>query len=151
MRRWISVLGSTIALLGCQTAPPASTESSPPPTAVHPGDAVLSAIGTPFYLVFKGVLCTVSVVVAAPVAAVGALSESRSVLWGRRELGDGIAHNCGPPYVLSPYRTVPRRLVSRTAEEVEPPTLQGPDVSPAPERAKPSTPKAGPVDLLPDA
>ena len=151
LRRWICVLGSTIALIGCQTAPPASTETSRPLTAVHPGDAALSVVGTPFYLVFKGVLCTASVALAAPVAAVAALTESRSAVWGRRELGDGVAHNCGPPYVLSPYRAVPQSFVSRIAKEVEPSALQGPDVSPAPERAKRSSPRAGPIDLLPDA
>ena len=61
------------------------------------GQWAVAVIGTPFYLAFKTAACGVSLVVAAPAAAVSALA-------GRPygTLGDGIAANCGPPYVLSP-------------------------------------------------
>jgi hypothetical protein len=63
-------------------------------------------VGTPFYLVFKSVACVASVAIAAPMAGLAALSESPFAPEVRRELGDGVNQNCGPPYALSPYRVV---------------------------------------------
>jgi hypothetical protein len=78
-------------------AGPASTSTSPSAT----GWAV-SIIGTPFALGFKTVVCAATVVVAAPVAGFLALGVDPSGE-GYQALGDGIAQNCGPPYVVSPY------------------------------------------------
>jgi hypothetical protein len=105
MRPWLAVLGCAMTIGGCQTSAP---EPSDPGnhTVVHPGDAAASVVGTPLYLVFKSVACVASVAIAAPVAGVAALSESRLAPEVRRELGDGVSQNCGPPYVLSPYRVV---------------------------------------------
>jgi hypothetical protein len=108
VRRWLSALGCAIAVGGCQTSPPPEPIERGNHTAVvHPGDAALSVVGTPFYLVFKSVVCVASVAIAAPVAGIAALSESRFASEARRDLGDGVSQNCGPPYVLSPYRAVP--------------------------------------------
>jgi hypothetical protein len=99
----IGAIGA-LALGGCQaaqTAPPDETSAT-----IHPGDAVVSALGTPFYLVFKGVVCVASVAIAAPVAGLVALSDSRYAPEVQASLGDGVSQNCGPPYVLRPYRTV---------------------------------------------
>lgn len=63
---------------------------------MHPGDAALSAVGTPFYLVFKSVFCVAIAAIAAPVAGIAALSESRFASEARRDLGDGVDQNCGP-------------------------------------------------------
>jgi hypothetical protein len=96
-----------LTLGGCQTG-----QTAPPDAvgaengAVHPGDAVVSAVGTPFYLVFKGVVCVASVAIAAPVAGLVALSDSRYAPEVQDSLGDGVSQNCGPPWVLRPYRTV---------------------------------------------
>ena len=60
-----------------------------------------SIIGTPFALAFKTVVCGATLVVAAPVAGMLALGSDASE--GYQALGDGIAQNCGPPYVVSPY------------------------------------------------
>jgi hypothetical protein len=76
---------------------PASTNASPSAR----GWAV-SIIGTPFALAFKAVVCTASVVVAAPVAGFLALGVDPSGE-GYQALGDGLAQNCGPPYAVSPY------------------------------------------------
>lgn len=105
MRRTVFVLIGALALCGCQTAPrdEMSTRES---ATVHPGDAVVSALGTPFYLVFKSVVCVASVAIAAPVAGLTALSDSRYAPEVQATLGDGVSQNCGPPYVLRPYRTV---------------------------------------------
>src|SRR5918996_729704 len=143
MRRTVFVLIGSLALCGCQTAPrdEMSTRES---ATVHPGDAVVSAVATPFYLVFKSVVCVASVAIAAPVAGIAALSESRFALEARRDLGDGVNQNCGPPYVLSPYRTVPAASapeVSKGREALqesplaaapEPPVVPKPEELPAP-------------------
>jgi hypothetical protein len=94
------------ALLGCETAPTYSSSPGEHVTVVHPGDAAVSVVGTPFYLAFKGVACAVSAVIAAPVAGMAALNESHSDPKIREGLGDGLSRNCGPPYILSPYRVV---------------------------------------------
>jgi hypothetical protein len=98
---------------------------------VHPGDAALSAIGTPFYLVFKSVFCVASIAIAAPVAGIAALSESRFASETRRDLDDGISQNCGPPYALSPYRKVPVDAVPEVSAVPE--TLQEPPLAAAPD------------------
>ncbi len=73
--------------------------SRPSPSAA--GWAV-SVVGTPFAFAFKSVVCAASVVVAAPVAGFLALGLDPAGE-GYQMLGDGIAQNCGPPYVVSPY------------------------------------------------
>ncbi len=78
-------------------APPVTTRSAP--TAA--GWAV-SIIGTPFALVFKTVVCGASLVLAAPAAGFLTLGVDPTGE-GYQVLGDGIAQNCGPPYVVSPY------------------------------------------------
>lgn len=67
----------------------------------HAGQWAVAIIGTPVYLALKTVVCGASLVVAAPTAAVIALSDSPYAM-GVDKLGDGLATNCGPPYVLSP-------------------------------------------------
>ena len=67
----------------------------------HAGEWAVAAIGTPFYLAFKTAVCGASLVVAAPAAAALALTDSPYGMTVT-ELGDGVAANCGPPYVLSP-------------------------------------------------
>lgn len=141
MRPWLAVLGYAIAIGGCQT--PAPEPSDPGNhTVVHPGDAAVSVVGTPFYLVFKSVACVASVAIAAPVAGVAALSESRLAPEVRRGLGNGVSQNCGPPYVLSPYRVVsiaPRPERSKQSTAGQPPqVLTGiPDVPPLPISSEP--------------
>jgi hypothetical protein len=61
-------LGCALVIGGCQASPPpASTEPITHKTVAHPGDAAVSAVGTPSYLVFKSVFCAASVAIAAPV------------------------------------------------------------------------------------
>jgi hypothetical protein len=87
------------------TAAPATPVRYEP--VVYPADAALSVISAPFMVVFKGVVCAASAVVAAPTAALVSLSEPRLAGPTTSTLADGLASNCGPPYVLSPYRYVP--------------------------------------------
>jgi hypothetical protein len=129
MCRRLAVLGCAIAIGGCQTPPPEPSGPGDHTVVVHPGDAAVSVVGTPFYLVFKSVVCLASVAIAAPVAGLAALSESPFAPEIRRDLGDGVNQNCGPPYVLSPYRAVPTAPeVSAPAPRPEPP----PDVPEVP-------------------
>ena len=129
-----------LALGGCQTA-----ETVPPGAAraqggvVHPGDAVVSAVGTPFYLVFKGVVCVASVAIAAPVAGLVALSDSRYAPEVQASLGDGVSQNCGPPYVLRPYRTVSVEPAPGARPMPPTPGLERPPV-PGPAEPKPLFP-----------
>lgn len=69
--------------------------------APHAGQWAVAVVGTPFYLAFKTVACGASLALAAPTAAAQALSNSPYVM-DAGELGDGLAANCGPPYLLSP-------------------------------------------------
>lgn len=74
---------------------------------VHPGDAALSVVGTPFLIVFRSAVCVASLAVAAPVAAVAAVVPERPAYpETQRSLSDGLVSNCGPPWVISPYRWV---------------------------------------------
>lgn len=96
---WCRAIGMACALAvgACSTA--GSTDGRPPESRA--GNAVVSAVGTPFLLVFKGVVCAFSVAVAAPIAGAASLSPSPSGRSAVESLGDGIGHNCGPPYVVS--------------------------------------------------
>ena len=113
-------LDGTLVLGACQTAPPPETARAEGGGA-RAGDVVVSALGTPFYLAFKGVVCVASVAMAAPVAGLVALSDSPRVPEVQATLGDGVSRNCGPPYVLHPPRTV-----ALVAAPVEPAPLQTP-------------------------
>jgi hypothetical protein len=117
-----------VALGGCQTAPTYSGNQSDHVTVVHAGNAAVSVVGTPFYLAFKGVTCAVSALVAAPVAGISAVSESRSAPKIREDLGDGLRQNCGPPYALSPYRVV--SVESAPAAPTTPARGQPPETPP---------------------
>jgi hypothetical protein len=78
--------------------PPAGVAESP---AERAGEVVVSVVGTPFLLAFKTAICGATVVVAAPIAAFSALTPHGGEAIDT--LGEGIAINCGPPYVLSPH------------------------------------------------
>jgi hypothetical protein len=137
-RMLVGLIGA-LALGACQTAPRDGTNTDES-AAVHPGDAVVSAVGTPFYVVFKGVVCVASVALAAPVAGFAALSDSRLVPEVQTTLGDGVSQNCGPPWVLRPYRTV----------SVEP-APGAPPIPPTPEPERRSVPgPAEPKPLFPE-
>jgi hypothetical protein len=61
---------------------------------------VLSAVATPFYWIFKAATCATTAVIAVPAAAVLALTEPAFEQRQREELDEGVARNCGPPYIL---------------------------------------------------
>jgi hypothetical protein len=137
------------ALGGCQAAPTYPGDSSEHTTVVHSGDAAVSVVGTPFYLAFKGVVCAMSAVIAAPVAGITALSESRFAPKIRDDLGDGLSRNCGPPDVLSPYRVVsvePAPDVPKMLSPRQPPEASS-AVSNVPAPPQPLEPASGMPDV----
>jgi hypothetical protein len=80
-------------------AAPAQLEERRPATSA--GEVAVSVVGTPFLLAFKAVVCAGSLVIAAPSAAVIALGDGLASE-GVEVLGEGVARNCGPPYILTP-------------------------------------------------
>lgn len=118
MGKIITAIAGFCLLLGCTSVPAKKAPSHPPslysdrtgyvtrssysPQAEpHAGQWAVAVVGTPFYLAFKTVVCGASVVVAAPTAAAIAITDNPYGM-GVDKLGDGLATNCGPPYVLSP-------------------------------------------------
>lgn len=106
MPRKILVGLLVLALSACATShgPSASNDggnvTSTAPNASASGWAV-AIVGTPFALGIKTVVCAATLVVSAPIAGILALGVDPSGE-GYEALGDGVAQNCGPPYVVSP-------------------------------------------------
>jgi hypothetical protein len=73
--------------------------ASPPP---DPQQSTISALGTPFLIVFKIPVCAVTVALAAPLAGATGLAPTYDSRVIRAELDEGVRQNCGPPYVLAP-------------------------------------------------
>ncbi|MGH7263596.1 MAG: hypothetical protein ACREMB_01925 [Candidatus Rokuibacteriota bacterium] len=61
---------------------------------------VLNVVATPFYVVFKAAVCATTLVLAVPAAAVVSVTDPASESWQRQNLDEGVAENCGPPWVL---------------------------------------------------
>lgn len=70
------------------------------PSAPGDGTATANAIGTPFLIAFKLPVCAATVVLAAPLAGVTGLTPTVEAYQIRRDLDQGVAQNCGPPYAL---------------------------------------------------
>ena len=85
------------------TAGPAP--ATPPSPAARAGETVVSLVGTPFLLAFKIPVCAATVAIAGPLAAAFALTDGSNARNAQRVLGEGIASNCGPPYVFTPLAT----------------------------------------------
>ena len=85
------------------TAGPAP--ATPPSPAARAGEMVVSLVGTPFLLAFKIPVCAATVAIAGPLAAAFALTDGSNARDAQRVLGEGIASNCGPPYVFTPLAT----------------------------------------------
>jgi hypothetical protein len=84
-----------LALGGCAGTSDPTVVQSPA------GNTAVAVVGTPFLLVFKTATCALTLAVAGPAAGILALGTD-PYAEGFDYLGNGVAHNCGPPYVLSP-------------------------------------------------
>ncbi len=85
------------AALGACSSPPSAPEGAATPSA---SSVVLSVLGTPFLIAVKIPVCTATLLIAAPAA--GASEAVASGAKAREVLADGVAQNCGPPYLLTP-------------------------------------------------
>jgi type IV pilus biogenesis protein CpaD/CtpE len=90
MRKTILPALLSAAIAGCASTPPPG------------GNNLAAAVGTPVYLALKGPFCVVTVAIAAPLAGLSGFAPTAEAQELRSGLGDGIAENCGPPYVLTP-------------------------------------------------
>lgn len=81
-----------LSLVDCAGAPEGSSA----------GDTIISVVGTPFVIAFKIPVCAATIAVAGPLAGASALTPGPDGRDFREALGEGIAANCGPPYVLTP-------------------------------------------------
>jgi|ERR1700691_1254193 hypothetical protein len=86
-----------LALAGC-----AGTATSPPPQPSFVG-----IVGTPWLIALKIPVCTATILMAGPVAAVATLSNpgldgNLAASDTRYDLDRGLNENCGPPYVVTP-------------------------------------------------
>lgn len=92
----IKALATLLACLltGCASA---SNGSNAP----DEDNTFVSVVGTPFYLAFKIPICVVSAAFAAPVAGASGFMDTRNAHELRRDLGEGLTQNCGPPYALT--------------------------------------------------
>lgn len=89
--RFIAAL-LALSLGGCETAPNDPTV----------GDTLVTVVGTPVFIALKIPVCLASVVIAVPIAGVSGLVPNDGAKETQRDLGTGLAQNCGPPYVLTP-------------------------------------------------
>ena len=67
MRTRVVTLCLVVALVGCETPPTYSSSRKEQMTVLHPGDAVVSALGTPFYLALQSVTCVLSAAIAGSI------------------------------------------------------------------------------------
>lgn len=93
-----------LSMAGCATGAtgPAGVDrpaSVPPPAPA--GGAVVAVIGTPFFFLFKTVVCGATLVVAPPISALVALTDREDKESIRRRLDEGTTMNCFGPYWLS--------------------------------------------------
>ena len=105
MSRKMLVLSLVLSLGACATGSgPPGADAGPAPASpgASPAGWAVAVVGTPFALAFKTVICAASLAIAAPIAGLLVLDPD-PYSEGHEILGDGIANNCGPPYVISPY------------------------------------------------
>jgi hypothetical protein len=168
-----------ILLAGCATSrepapsatsavvPAADAASSPgPPVDIapaprrtyrtRPSDVALSVVATPFVFGFRAVVCAASAVVAAPAAALFAVSDDPRD--GFAYLRYGLANNCGPPYAVPLPSAADRAREPQFVRYVPAPVVLGytPEApvarypgAPEPGPPRPLTPYTGAVSVSP--
>ena len=95
-----SLLLAAVLLAGCaSTRPPGSP---PIPADAANGQAIVSALGTPFYALFKATSCVVSTAIVVPSSAALELTDRARRPYEREALHAGLGHNCFGSYVLQP-------------------------------------------------
>jgi len=106
MSRKTLVLPLVLALAACASSSGRLAEGGSAPASAESGASpagwAVAIVGTPFALAFKTAICAASLAIAAPIAGILVLDPD-PYSEGHEILGDGIANNCGPPYVVSPH------------------------------------------------
>lgn len=94
---------SAFVLLACASCAASRPPGAPPmPADAANGQAIATAIGTPFYALFKATSCLVSTVVAVPTAAALALTDRPQREEEMAESYAGLGRNCYGSYALEP-------------------------------------------------
>ncbi|MFO1037367.1 MAG: hypothetical protein U1E45_11020 [Geminicoccaceae bacterium] len=93
-----------LLLAACTTPAPNETGEM---AAERRGGDVVAVIGTPFYMLFKGVTCVATVAVAAPSSALLGVTTRRNRYEEQSTLQYGIGHNCGGDWTLNPTPPTP--------------------------------------------
>jgi hypothetical protein len=101
MQGWRTMRFKALAVLLALVLSGCASTSDPMRTQSPAGNAAVAVIGTPFLLAFKTATCALTLAVAGPAAGILALGVD-PYSEGFDYLGSGVAHNCGPPYVLTP-------------------------------------------------
>jgi len=106
MRGRILGVAAALVLAGCASSGSTSSTSGGKSVSASPpgstaGEWATSIVGTPFMFVFRTAICGASVALAAPTAAFLSLGLDPSGE-AMHTLGEGVAANCSPPYVLTP-------------------------------------------------
>ena len=98
--RPVSLLLLCLLCSGCAaTRPP----DAPPISAdAANGQALATAIGTPFYALFKATTCVVSTVIAVPSTAALARTARPDRAAEQEAMYEGLGHNCYGSYALEP-------------------------------------------------
>ena len=96
-----SLLLLCLLCTGCAgaTRPPGSP---PMPADAANGQALATALGTPFYALFKATTCVVSTVIAVPSTAALALTARPDRVAEQEAMYAGLGHNCYGSYALEP-------------------------------------------------
>lgn len=89
-----------LVLAGCATARPPGSE--PISRDAANGQAIVTALGTPFYALFKATSCVLSTAIVVPSSAGLALTYRPEREEEREALHEGLGHNCFGTYVLQP-------------------------------------------------
>ncbi len=91
-----------LALL-CSGCAASRTPGSPPMSAdAANGQAVVTAIGTPFYALFKATSCLASVVIAVPTTTALALTDRPERQEEQAATYAGVGRNCYGSYAFQP-------------------------------------------------
>ena len=101
LRALSSALALSTLLAGCV----APREPGSPPLSANEanGQAVVTALAAPLYVVFKATACVASALIAAPSSAALALTDRPDRDRERAALNEGVGHNCTGSYLPPTY------------------------------------------------
>lgn len=87
-------------LASCVSSPESPSGVAVPASRPLPA---LSVVAAPFVVAFKVPVCVLTAVVAGTVGGASELTPpDQSSFLLRQDLEDGLEHNCGPPYTITP-------------------------------------------------